>query len=280
MCHYFSNPLRLDFYNVSSDKMMKVLKEAHLDTKEINFILKMELIVPAIERGGEGSNLHVLENFVEKTKKFMSANRIYLRTSVKRMFKKFFEVIKKKAGAEGKSIVFGDAFDYHTFKDTLLVELKFKEFLIKATPRTFEDLVEVLTRIKVRRLCNLYLVLALFPTMIKRLTDYYVIELERITESNKKKVGDRLVSMIVLVCEYFQFLKNKGKQAEIITFRLLEMLLSGITKNKELFKELILRSFEYLETLPLHTTIQLTYGCNLFGDRIGTLAYRDGGGTP
>lgn len=68
-------------------------------------------------------------------------------------------------------------------------------------------------RIKAKRVCNLYLILALFPTLIWRLTNYFTTELDRISESNKRKVGDRLVCMIALVCEYFQYLKNKNKAA-------------------------------------------------------------------
>lgn len=73
-----------------------------------------------------------------------------------------------------------------------------------------------------------------------------------------------MVAMVILVCEHFEYLKNKNKPGEVETFKLMEMLLSGISKNKELFKELIMRSFEYLETTPLKKEAEISYGCKVF----------------
>lgn len=57
---------------------------------------------------------------------------------------------------------------------------------------------------------------ALFPALLWRLTNYYTLELERVSlDTNKKKVGDRLVAMIILICEYFEYLKNKKKPGEV-----------------------------------------------------------------
>ena len=73
-----------------------------------------------------------------------------------------------------------------------------------------------------------------------------------------------MVSIITLICEYFQYLKNKKKPGEIETFKLIEMLLTGINRNRELFKELIMRAFQYLETSPLKKEGDINYGCKLF----------------
>ena len=51
--HYFSNPSRFDFYNVNTDKMIKVFKDTTMDTNEINFILKLELLVQAAEESSD-----------------------------------------------------------------------------------------------------------------------------------------------------------------------------------------------------------------------------------
>jgi hypothetical protein len=42
------------------------------------------------------------------------------------MFKKIFGIYKKLSENSGKSIMLGDAYDYHTFRDTLLIEKYFK----------------------------------------------------------------------------------------------------------------------------------------------------------
>lgn len=43
------------------------------------------------------------------------------------------------------------------------------------------------------------------------------------------------------------------------------MLLSGISKNKEIYKDIILRAFYCFETLPtLKGPMEFSYGCRLF----------------
>ena len=61
----------------------------------------------------------MIEEFIEKSKKYMWVDRTYIGTSIQRMYKKIFGIYKKIASEEGKSIVFGDAYDYYTFKDVL-----------------------------------------------------------------------------------------------------------------------------------------------------------------
>lgn len=95
----------------------------------------------------------------------------------------------------------GDAYDYHTFRDTLLIEKYYKEFLSNLCHSTFDQLVNFLIKMRIRKICNLYLMFALFPSLIWRLTNYFAAELQKITtDINKKKIGDRLISMIALIC--------------------------------------------------------------------------------
>ena len=56
----------------------------------------------------------------------MWVEKSYIGVSIQRMYKKIFEAYKKVAGDEGKSVVYGDAYDYHTFKDTITVEHHYK----------------------------------------------------------------------------------------------------------------------------------------------------------
>jgi hypothetical protein len=45
----------------------------------------------------------------------------------------------------------------------------------------------------------------------------------------------------------------------------MELLLSGVSKNKEVYKEVILRSFYCFESLPIvETNVEFSYGCRLF----------------
>jgi hypothetical protein len=107
---------------------------------------------------------------------------------------------------------------------------------------------------------------ALFPSMIIRIFEFYYKELESCSESHKQRMSDRITIMIKVLSEYYQYNKNRGyTDSELDTFYFMELLLSGVSKNKEVYKEVILRSFYCFESLPIvETKVEFSYGCRLF----------------
>ena len=79
-------------------------------------------------------------------------------------------------------------------------------------------------------------------------------------------MNDRITLIVKLLVEHYQYNKNRGNvDSEIETFYLLELLLSGISKNKEIYKDVILRAFYCFETVPMmKTSVEFSYGCRLF----------------
>lgn len=87
-------------------------------------------------------------------------------------------------------------------------------------------------------------------------------------------MNDRITIIIRILSEYYQYNKNRGStESELETFYLMELLLSGLTKTNEIYKEVILRSFYCFESLPIvENVIEFSYGCRLFQISSGTIA--------
>jgi hypothetical protein len=62
-----------------------------------------------------------IEEFLNKIKRFLFVDRLYVKTSLKRLFRKIFWLYRIVSEGQGRSISLGDPYDYFTFKDLFWV---------------------------------------------------------------------------------------------------------------------------------------------------------------
>ena len=217
--------------------------------------MEMELLVQALDRNGMSLSIHQIEQFLGSVKRFLLIDKPLVKTTVRRLFRKVFWLYRIVAAREGRSVSIGDPYDYFTFKDLFWVEKLYRDFLNKTNLWRLDQLLEKLHRLKCKRLANLYLVFGLFPKLLTRVCEYYRRELENCLEGYRQRMNDRITLIVKLLVEHYQYNKNRGNvDSEIKTFFLLELLLSGMSKNKEIYKDIILRAFYCFETLPMLKT--------------------------
>jgi hypothetical protein len=51
---------------------------------------------------------------------------------------------------------------------------------------------------------------AVFPKMMIRICEFYRKELENCSETSRHRMNDRIAIIIRLLCEYYQYNKNRG----------------------------------------------------------------------
>ena len=111
-----------------------------------------------------------------------------------------------------------------------------------------------------KRVVNVYIMMALFPAMIPELSTFFKVLASEVRnassskkEGEKKRMSSVCTMLITIICEYYQFLKNRKPFVTYTAERFILILLENIfcMIKKDFYKEIFLNPFEHLEKLQI-----------------------------